>query len=149
MLGWLQSRGLGIEQDEAKAAESFEQASQLGSAVGTFYTARHLSKFEKHSEAFALYRKASQMGHLPSVFWVGYCAAKGQGTERNYDSAYRYLETAALRGHVYAVRELALLDIRGLRGLSWRLLAPLEFVVGLLGAVLLSIFAPDSDRIRA
>ncbi len=149
MLGWLRLHGLGMEQDEVRAAELFRQAAQLGSAVGAFYVARHLSKLGRYSAALPYYQRASDMGHLPSTFWVGYCAAKGQGADRDVNRAYQYLKVAALHGHVFAIRELALLDIRGCRGLGWRLLAPCELAIGLLGAVLLAMLVPESDRTRA
>ena len=149
MVGWLQLNGLGIARDETKAVDSFQRAASLGSAVGQFYYARYLTKVAMHAEAFPLYRSASAMGHLPATFWVGYSAARGQGVDQNLPQAYRFLLTAASRGHMHALREVAVLDIRGHRGLWWRLLAPLTFAIAVIGAFVIGVVTPESDALRA
>ena len=149
MMGWLQLNGFGITRDETKAVDSFQRAVSLGSATGQFYYARYLTKVAKHAEAFPLYRSASAMGHLPSTFWVGYSSARGHGVDQNLPQAYRFLLIAASRGHMHALREVAVLDIRGCRGLWWRLLAPLTFAIAVIGAFVIGVVTPESDALRA
>lgn len=149
MVGWLQMNGLGITRDETKAVDSFQRAARLGSALGQFYYARYLTKTGRHAEALPLYRSASAMGHLPSTFWLGYAAARGQGVDQNLPQAYRSLLIAARRGHMHALREIAVLDFHGHRGLGWQLLAPLEFTIAVIGALVLGFVAPESDVLRA
>ena len=149
MLGWLQLNGLGVTRDEAKAIESFQRAAGLGSAIGNFYYGRYLTRIAKHAEAFPHYRVAAGMGHMPSTFWVGYMAARGHGIKQDLPLAYRFLILAAKRGHMHALREVAVLDIRGHRGFVWRLLAPAEFTVAVIGAFVVGLFAAESDLLRA
>lgn len=148
-VGWMHLSGLGVASDEAQAAEWFEKAAALGSIEGQFYYARYLTKIGRDKEAYPLYRRAAESGHLPSIFWVGYSFARGQGVDLNIDSGYRYLLRAARRGHVHALREVAVLDIKGYRGLTWQLVAPVEFCLAVASAYVLALVNSKSDLVRA
>jgi len=141
--------GLGIRQDEAQAMKWFERAAALGSVQGQFYYGRYLTRIGRHDEACKLYRSAAKAGHLPSIFWAGYVLARGQGVAQNLKEAYWYLLQAAKRGHVHALREIALLDMGGHRGPFWRLPGLVEFVVAVAAAFVLALINRESDLLRA
>ena len=149
MVAWFLLKGLGVAQDEAGAARWFERAAALGSPQGSFYYARYLTRLGRHQEARAHYGAAAQTGHLPSMFWLGYASARGKGAELNTAEGYRYLTQAARRGHMHALREIAMLDLQGCRGPLWRLLGVVEFCAAIIGAFILTFVDRESDRLRA
>jgi uncharacterized protein len=51
-------------------------------------------------------------------------------------------------GHAYALREIAIQDMRGARGILWMPIGLMEFAAALLWGVMISIVNKDSDLIR-
>lgn len=149
MVAWMLLKGLGVPPDEVAAATWYARSAALGSPQGGFYYGRYLTRLGRHTEARAFYFASARAGYVPSVFWVGYSAARGQGTKVDLDEAYRYLNQAAKRGHLHAVRELGMLDMRGHRGIACRLVGVVEFVTAVVGAFILGLFNRDSDLLRA
>lgn len=55
---------------------------------------------------------------------------------------------ATYRGHMFALREIAVQDWRGGRGFAWRFAAPVEFGAAVIAGMIVSLFDRDSDRLR-
>jgi TPR repeat protein len=142
------SEGIGCTKDEAKAAAYFRRAAALGNPLGCFYFGRWLTKTGKHAQAYGFYSQGAQSSHLPSMFRVGYSLARGHGVNVDPRRAYAILKAAARRGHAYALREMALQDLRGGRGLLWMPIGFLEFALALCWGVAVSMFNKDSDLLR-
>lgn len=140
-VGWMLLNGIGVTANSAEAADWFERSARLGSPQGTFYWARYLTSQGRHRDAFAWYQKAAALNYLPGIFWAGYCFAKGKGVSPNICMAYKYLAQATEQGHLFAQRELAVLDVKGHRGFLYRITGTVSFI----GAVLRSIFVSKSD----
>lgn len=149
MAAWMTLNGMGVARDPESAMRWFEKAAALGSAHGNFYLARYLTSLGRHQEAHSHYARAAQTGHLPSIFWMGHSAARGKGTRADPAEAYRYLTLAAKRGHVWALRELGLLDMKGGRGFAARPLGVVEFLVALVAGLVLGMINKDSERLVA
>lgn len=149
MVAWMLLKGLGVAQDEEAAATWYARSAALGSPQGGFYYGRYLTRLGRQKEARSHYLASAQTGFLPSIFWMGYSAARGQGTAVNLDEAYRYLLQAAKQGHLHAVREIGVLDMRGCRGVFWRLIGVVEFIAAVVGAFLLALVVRDSVLLRA
>lgn len=149
MVAWMLLKGLGVAQDEEAAATWYARSAALGSPQGGFYYGRYLTRLGRQIEARSHYLASAQTGFLPSIFWMGYSAARGQGTAVNLDEAYRYLLQAAKQGHLHAVREIGVLDMRGCRGVFWRLIGVVEFIAAVVGAFLLALVVRDSVLLRA
>jgi uncharacterized protein len=141
--------GLGVARDEDAAATWYSRSAALGSPQGSFYFGRYLTKLGRYEEARAHYGASAKTGFLPSIFWMGYSSARGQGTTVNFDEAYRYLIEAAKHDHLHAIREIGVLDMRGCRGLLWRSIGVVKFAVAVLGAFLLALVARDSVLLHA
>lgn len=144
MVAWMLLNGLGVAKDEMAAATWYARSAALGSPQGGFYYGRYLMRLGRQKEARSYYFASAQTGFLPSIFWIGYSAARGLGTAVNLDEAYRYLLQAAKRGHLHAVREIGVLDMRGCRGVLFRLIGVAELVAAVVGAFLLALVARDS-----
>jgi TPR repeat protein len=145
---WLLSQGIGCTKDEAKAATYYERAAALGNAGGCFYYGRWLTKVGEHERAYGFYSQGEKCGHLPSTFRVGYSLARGKGVNVDLPRAYEALKAAAAHGHAYALREIAVQDLRGGRGLPWIPIGFLGFVAALFWGTAVSMFNKDSDLLR-
>lgn len=145
-VGWMLLEGKGVTSNPTDAAQWFERAASLGSPQGAFYWARYLTAQGQHHDAFNWYQKAAASNYLPAIFWVGYALAEGKGVPIDIQAAYKYLKRAKTQGHLYAQRQLAVLDLHGHRGFIYRLFGLASFVE----AVLKSMFVAkaDSDKLR-
>jgi TPR repeat protein len=147
-IAWMLSQGIGCNKDESKAATYYERAASLGNPLGCFYLGRWLTKEGEHEQAYSFYSRGASGHHLPSVFRVGYSLARGKGVNVDLERAYKILMSAAKRGHAFAIRELAIQDVRGGRGLLWMPIGVLEFVFALCWGVAISVVNKDSDLLR-
>ncbi len=134
--------------DKAQAAQWFERAARTGSMSGAFYFARFLTTDGKHSESIHWYKQAADRGYPPALFRLGLAYAKGKGIEINIRLAYKYLEASKKDGHVFALREIALLDIKGNRGFKFRLYGVLELCRAITTGIYFGIVDSKSDKLR-
>ena len=147
-VGWMLSEGVGCAKDEARARTFFEQAAAQDHPIGSFYFARWLTKQGEHERAYAFYQDGARRNHLPSVFRVGYSLARGRGVPTDLRRAYKTLGVAARQGHAFAMREIAIQDLRGRRGFVFRPIGAIEFLVAVCWGVVVSLFRTDSDLLR-
>ena len=147
-VAWMLNQGIGCVKSEEEAKNYFERAASLGSPIGCFYYGRWLTKTGKHTEAYPLYLKSAKDGYLPSMFRVGYSLAHGEGVPIDRQSAYKILSSAALRGHVYALREIAVQDLKGGRGIIGIPLGLIEFILAFFSGIYLSMINDNSDLLR-
>ena len=147
-VAWMLSLGVGCEKNEAQAAIYYERAAALGNPVGCFNFGRWLTRAGDHKSAYGFYLQGAACKHLPSMFRVGLALARGKGVAVDLPRAYNILGLAALRGHAYALREMAVQDLRGKRGLLLMPVGLLEFVAAICWGVAVSIVNKDSDLLR-
>lgn len=146
-VGWMLLVGKGVVSNPAEAEQWFARAASLGSPQGLFYWARYLTSKGCHADAFTWYQKAAAVNYLPAIFWVGYALTEGKGIPSDIREGYKYLKRASERGHIYARRQLAVLDLRGHRGPMYRLLGAGSFVVALIQSIFIS--KEEADKLRA
>ncbi len=147
-VAWMLGLGLGCARSEERAATYYERAAALGNPVGCFYFGRWLTKTGDHEKAYEFYVLGANRDHIPSKFRVGLSLAKGKGIAVDLRRAYAVLSDAAINGHVYALREVAMQDLRGGRGLLWMPIGILEFLAAICWGFAVSIVNRDSDLLR-
>jgi uncharacterized protein len=147
-VAWMLSRGVGCDKNEALAATYYERAAALGSPVGCFYYGRWLTKAGEHSAAYNYYSHGARSKHFPSMFRVGLSLARGKGVSADSRRAYKMLCEVAAHGHAYALREIAIQDMLGNRGVLWIPIGVIEFFCAFCWGVIISIVNKDSDLIR-
>jgi len=147
-LAWMLSQGIGCTKSEAQAAVYYERAAALGNPLGCFYFGRWLTRAGEHQRAYGFYLRGAESKHLPSMFRVGYSLARGRGVAVDLLRAYDILKTAAVQGHAFALREMAVQDLRGGRGPLWIPVGILEFVAAFFWGVAVSMFNKNSDLLR-
>ncbi len=146
--GWMLFNGEGVVSNPEKAAKLFEKAALLGSIKGAYYFGSFLRASGKYDKAFTWYLSAANKGDIPSKFRVGYSFSRGLGVKVNIQKAYRYLSEASESGHVFALREISLLDISGNRGFKKRLYGLLGFVYSLSFGIVLAFVNKSSFKLR-
>ena len=147
-VAWMLSLGVGCTKNEAQAAIYYERAAALGNPVGCFNFGRWLTRAGDHKSAYGFYVQGAGCNHLPSMFRVGLSLAQGKGVAVDLPRAYKILCLAALKGHAYALREIAVQDICGGRGLLLMPIGLLEFCAAFFWGVAVSIVNKDSDLLR-
>jgi uncharacterized protein len=145
-VGWMLLEGKGIASNPTEAAQWFERSASLGSPQGAFYWGRYLTLQGRHSDAFDWYQKSAEGNYIPGIFWVGYSLSEGMGVAQNIQKAYEFLRRAKAEGHLFACRQLALLDMRGYRGFAYRVFGVFSFILVVLSRTFL---AENSERLRA
>lgn len=117
LLGVLTSRGLGVKQDLAAAADWFRLAGEGGDAealfaLGQLYVAGQGIKQDMKAAA-DLFRRAADKGHAAAGREYGYLLLEGKGVEKNAMLAAAYLRRAAGRGDMDAQYTLGGLFVEG------------------------------------
>jgi TPR repeat protein len=147
-LGWMFAEGKGVCPCQEDAAHWFRRAAELGSARGAFYLGRILTREAKHADAILWYQRSAAAGYHPSQFRLGVSYLRGKGVRKDLSLACRYLETAKTNGNIFARRELALLDIRGYRGIVRRFQGVIELFFVLLLGIGVAFANPYSDDLK-
>lgn len=148
-VGWMLLNGVGIERTPEGASYWFQRAASLGSARGAFYYGRFLTSQGSHEDALEWYRVAARKNDLPGLFRVGYSLARGKGAAVNLEEAYKYLIAAAKRGHVFALREVSIQNLKGGRGMFGRMIGPFLFLYSITLGFFLALKDRFSERLLA
>lgn len=117
LLGVLLSRGLGVKQDLAAAADWFGLAGKGGDrealyALGQLYLAGQGLAADP-AKAADLFRQAADLGHAGAARELGYMLLQGSGAAKNAMLAAAYLHRAAVAGDMDAQYTLAGLYMEG------------------------------------
>jgi TPR repeat protein len=100
------AKGQGVERDDKRALDCFQQAAMLKLAeaqfnLGTFHYAGRAVAQNK-AEAARWYRRAAEQGYAPAQFNLGVQCAKGDGVPLDRVEAYQWLTLAAAQGNKQA-----------------------------------------------
>ncbi|TQE98499.1 MAG: sel1 repeat family protein [Spiribacter salinus] len=118
-LGYMYSNGMGVEEDNNRAAEYYRDAAELGSKVAR----RNLGLFYKngegverdYEEAAEWFRRAAQQGDARAAYELGEIYYYGRGAfELDYDQAHHWFGEAARAGNARAQYALGGLYLQGL-----------------------------------
>lgn len=102
ILGRIYNEGLGVEVDQLKGLEYFEESANNGDAdaqnlVGNIYTDADFVEHD-YKKAFDNYQKAAAQGHAYGMLNLGLCYQDGQGTKKNSSLAKEWIQKAADAG---------------------------------------------------
>jgi TPR repeat protein len=113
-VGYMYDHGLGVEQDQAQAAQWYARAAEKGSAaakynLAVFYekgygTGRGVERDD--GEAVRWYIKAAAQGHMLAQYNLGTMYEDGEGVEKNLAEAMKWYRLAANQGHEDAQQRL-------------------------------------------
>jgi uncharacterized protein len=146
-LGWIYSKGAGVQTDTVKAEAWFRRAAQNGSLDAQYYLGRHLVSSGDTANGMECLRKASA-DYIPAQYELGMLLFNSRNSDGDRKRGLLLLKAAARKGHVFAKRELGSAMVRGKLGLLaiphglWMLLS------GLFGALRHGYNDPGSDNLR-
>lgn len=115
-LGWFHDNGRHVAEDDARAAELFRQAADMGDAYAQWRLAVMIDEGIADGtleEAVALFRKAAAQKNADGMVGLGVMHATGRGTERDYEAAMRYYQAAARLGSAQGLHGIGLLYANG------------------------------------
>jgi localization factor PodJL len=117
LLGMRTLDGEGVAQDNAKAAQLFQQSAAQGNAIaqywlGTLY-ARGLGVKADPVAALRWYQSAAKKGNVKAMYNLAVANARGNGTKANIAQAAHWFWVSAMQGYVDAQYNLAVLYERG------------------------------------
>jgi TPR repeat protein len=104
--------------DVVQAMARLKASADAGYAPAQSLLAYILNQAEFNDEAVAYYRKAAAQGDAEGEFGLGSMYAAGEGVKRDPAEARKWITRAAERGHVSAIRLLALAYIKGELGID-------------------------------
>jgi len=104
--------------DVVQAMALLKKSADVGHAPSQSLLAYILDKAEFNDEAIAYYRKAAAQGDAEGEFGLGSMYASGEGVKRDPAEARKWITRAAERGHVSAIKVLALAYVKGELGIN-------------------------------
>lgn len=128
LLGWMYRDGWGVTADVQQATIWFRRAADGGSPDGAFELAKLFEGQREYDKAFEQYERAAATSYGPALYRLGRMYEFGKGVVKSIDKALFYYESAAAQGHVFGIKNLALLLMQGRRGMLARCRGLLLFV---------------------
>lgn len=142
----------GPEEDNALAKKEFERgdlvvsmslwrkAAQAGYAPSQVWLGDILDKAEEDVEAFEWYKKAADQGNAGGEYGLGQMYLKGEGVKQDLALGRQYVERAANKNHVEAVKSMMTSYRQGGMGL------PVDHVQGDVWETKLIAILPDYTK---
>lgn len=114
LLGDMYRLGLGVEKNNEIAINLYEEAVAMGDIslfdqIGIIYY-----QDEKYLEAFSYFEKGANKLNKNSLYHLGICYSKGQGTYLDMQKAIYYFELAAKHGDDKSLYNLTIIYERGI-----------------------------------
>ena len=117
-IGRMYEQVTGVQQDELKALEFYQQASDQGSAsaalkVGNAYY-NGKGKEKDYKEAFKWYKKAADQNNYPAQYNLGLMLEEGLGVKEDILKSFEYYKKSADQGYAPAQMALGRMYLKGL-----------------------------------
>lgn len=143
-LGWLYEIGKGVTADPHKAERLYAAAAEAGYRVGQYYLGSLLARQGRDADAATWYARAAERGYPPAEYCLGRMLEEGRGVPRDKEAAERYIEKAALAGHLFARRWVAARDLGGRNGI-WAFARAVFFFVSIPALAIMSVRNGSKD----
>jgi len=148
MVGWLYQIGRGVKQDIDKARFWYGKTANANSPDGQFYIGSLYRLEGKYEEAITWLIKAAAQGYMPALYRLGKMYDIGEGVAIDKEKSYKFLEEAAIKGHLFAKRELSVKMMKGESGVINICNGFLRFIDVLITGIKLGWKDPYSELIR-
>jgi uncharacterized protein len=147
-LGYLYQEGLGGSTDKQKAKSLFQGLADISHAHGSYFLAKLLLTENQLNTAVEYFEKSAQLKHVSGTFWTAALYGGYHGYPVNSEKHRYFLTEAAKLGHIYAKRDLALLDMRSNNSLHNKFFACGRYMKSLLAGIIIAVKDPFDFRIR-
>lgn len=107
--GWFYLNGVGVERDIGRARRWYRESARRGEPKAMFSLGQIACDERDFPDALTWFTRASEAGHVRSLYWIGKLYWRGQGVEQDKKEAMRYFHRAASSKVREAQRVLRLL----------------------------------------
>jgi len=147
-LGSMYERGLGVEIDQAAAAAFYGTSCAAGNTKSCFFLG--LLKFRNGDFEGALgpYRIAADAGHPAAAYWIAQIYGDIKNPRFDKNQKIHYLKIASKRGHVFATRDLAKINILESKSLFSKLVAFSSYLKSILKGFFIILRDADDPRVQ-
>lgn len=118
ILAGMLADGIGTVPDRDKSEILYERAAQNGSPQAQHHLGYICYQRNDYSGACSWYQSSASHGYLPALWRLAWLYRQGKGVLRDDSRAYELYEQAAHGGHVFAKRDLALMLLKGHKGIA-------------------------------
>lgn len=147
-LGYMYEHGLGTKADEDKAIEIYRVGAINGIERSQIHLAKLLFIKQRYSEALKWYTELHNSGSASSAYWLYVIYRDGLGVATDKDLSRIYLNIAAKRDHIYAIRDLSRLYMRGEFGLIGIFKGVYMFIYGICKMAFALANEPTADKLH-
>ena len=106
----LEDETLSRDERIKKATPYFQKAAERDHSQAQFELAQLL---DKYFDAYEIYLKLAQQGHVDAMFMLGKCFENGLGTNEDLEEAFMWYNEAAQKGHLSSQFKVALMTLHG------------------------------------
>ncbi len=119
-LAYLYQTGLGGDSEPAKTQEIYQSIADAGDVRGMYYLASLMLEKRQLKEALDYFEKSAQLGHISGSYWAAALHSGLYGHPKDEKKYLFFLGKAAQLGHVFAIRDQAVLDMHSAKNfLVW------------------------------
>lgn len=147
-VGWMLKEGKGTVRDLGMAKIAFGRAAERGNLESLYYLGTIAEIEGRQPDAVKFYNKAIDSDYLPALYSLGRLYIDGVGSPPDLEKGRYYLDLAAKQGHVFAMRKLAGLMLRGRFGFLLIGKGVGLFILSIVRALRLLFTSPRDDRLR-
>jgi TPR repeat protein len=107
-MGWFYLNGVGVGRDVDRARKWYRESARRSEPKAMFSLGQIAYDERDFSEGLRWFTRASDAGHVRSLYWLGKLYWRGHGVEQDRKQAMRYFHRAASSKVVEAQRVLRL-----------------------------------------
>jgi len=94
-MGWFYLNGVGVERNVELAKKWYRESARRGQPKAMFSLGQIAYDEKGFSDALTWFTRASELGHVRSLYWIGKLYWRGHGVEPDRKQARRYFHQAA------------------------------------------------------
>jgi TPR repeat protein len=127
-----------------KSKEMFDIAEKNGLISASYMLGRINLKLGLVREAFLDFHRGSEKGYLPATYRVALAYRVGEGVDQNINKYKDLIMELAMQGHVFAMRDLSLMKMKGEMGIS-QIPSGVILYFGIIWSIIKGLFKPSSE----
>jgi TPR repeat protein len=117
-LAYLYQTGQGGPKDIEKAQEIYQLLSNSGSANAIYYLASIFLEKRQLRKALDCFERSANFNHVSGAYWAAALHGGLHGNPRNEQKHLFFLNKAASLGHIFALRDQAIVEMQNARNIS-------------------------------